>query len=415
VVFTPASAPCDNRGEQCDLVPTPTLLTLLPTAIAIVLHLIVTLTFAVAMARRRPAEGVGAIERAPRVTILKPLAGADDDLPHNLDSFARLDYPAYEVLLGVASLDDPAAASARAFLRRHPTLEGRLVVTDPEAALNPKVAQLIGLDRHASGEIVVISDSNIRVPRGYLWSLVHALEQPGVGMVTSVFAGTGERSVGAALENLQLGSVTAPGVVAASKLLREPLTIGKSMAMRRRDLVRLGALHSVTNVLAEDHALGRIFLGAGYGVVTCLDRVDNRNVDCSIRRTLERHSRWAKLRRSIAPVPFVFEPLLSPLATASLLAIAVQSRASFFALLATVFLQTALAFASVRIARGRWMAWYYAPLEVVRTYLTLLCWGRAWFSRRISWRGHEFLLARDSAIIPAPQSGWSRLINAVRT
>jgi ceramide glucosyltransferase len=345
---------------------------------------------------------------------LKPLAGADDDLPRNLDSFAALDYPAYEVLLGVASMDDPAAAIGRAFLRRHPRLDGRLVVTDPDAAVNPKVAQLIALEREATGEVVVVSDSNVRVPEGYLWSLVQALAEPRVGLVTSIFVGTGERSVGAALENLQLGSVTAPGVVAAARLLREPLTVGKSMAMRRRDLAVMGALHAVKGVLAEDHALGRLFLAAGYEVRTSLDPIENRNVDCSIARTLERHSRWAKMRRSIAPVPFALEPLLSPLAIASLVALVAQSRTSLWACVVTALLQTLVAFASIRALRGRSLAWYYAPLEILRTYLTLLCWGRAWFSRRIAWRGHAFLLAEGSVIVPAPPSSWSRLIDAVR-
>ena len=106
------------------------------------------------------------------------------------------------MLLGVASWDDPAVPTARAFLRRHPKLDARLIVTDPEAARNPKVAQLLGLDRHATGEVIVISDSNVRVPRSYLWSLVHTLT-PDVGMVTSVIVGTGERTLGAALKNLR--------------------------------------------------------------------------------------------------------------------------------------------------------------------------------------------------------------------
>jgi len=395
-------------------VQTTTVLTLLPTVVAVALYLVVMVTSALAIFSRRRAGRPLGIERAPRISVLKPLAGADDDLRDNLDSFAALDYPAYEVLLGVASLDDPAALVARAFVARHPRLDARLVVTDPDAALNPKVAQLLALDRHATGEVVVISDSNIRVAPSYLWSLVDALAQPRVGMVTSVFVGTGEASVGAALENLQLGAVTAPGVIAASRLLREPLTIGKSMAMRRRDMVRLGALHSVKEVLAEDHALGRLFLGAGHEVRTSLDPIENRNVDCSVRRTLERHSRWAKLRRSIAPVAFAFEPLLCPLATASVTALVVPNRVSILAVALTALLQTVTAFASVHVLRGRSLAWYYAPLEIVRTYLTMLCWARACVSRRVAWRGHDFLLAKDSAIIPAPPSSWSRLRDAVR-
>jgi hypothetical protein len=43
------------------------------------------------------------VDRAPRVTLFKPLAGRDDDLDANLESFARIDYPSFEILFGVAS------------------------------------------------------------------------------------------------------------------------------------------------------------------------------------------------------------------------------------------------------------------------------------------------------------------------
>ena len=45
---------------------------------------------------------------APGVSILKPLCGLDDGLAESLATFARLDYPAYEVVLGVRSRRDPA-------------------------------------------------------------------------------------------------------------------------------------------------------------------------------------------------------------------------------------------------------------------------------------------------------------------
>jgi ceramide glucosyltransferase len=375
-----------------------TALTLLPTAVALVLYAVVVVAFVRTLLRGRRARPCMA-ERAPRVSILKPLAGADDDLEENLDSFAALDYPGYEVLLGVASMDDPAADVAKGFLRRHPELDARLVLTDPDAAVNPKV----------------ISDSNVRVRQSYLWSLVEPLAEPEVGMVTSIFVGTGERSIGAALENLQLGCVTAPAVIAAATLLREPLTVGKSMAVRRRDLTVLGALHSVKSVLAEDYVLGRIFLGAGYEVRTSLDAIENRNTRCSVRRTVERHSRWAKMRRSIAPGSFAFELMLSPLAVATLVALVAQSRVSVAAVLVSAALQTTFAFASLRALRGRPLAWYFAPLEIVRTYLALFCWARAWVSRRIGWRGHAFLLAEGSVIVPAPPSSLSRLLLVLTT
>jgi len=74
-------------------------------------------------------------------------------------------------------------------------------------------------------------------------------------------------------------------------------------------------------------------------------------------------------------------------------------------LLAAAFLlQTASALIAVRLLRGHWLAWWYAPLEIVRSYVMFLCWLRALASRRIEWRGHAFTLTRGSVIVRANAS-----------
>src|SRR5579859_4821664 len=136
--------------------------------------------------RRRGVRGPALSARdapPPRVTIFKPLSGCDEDLAQNLESFARIDYPSFEILLGVADLRDPALTLARRFVAEHPGLDARVVVTDPQATINPKVAQLVDLERIAKGDIYVISDSNVRVSPRYLWSLVSVLGDERVGMV----------------------------------------------------------------------------------------------------------------------------------------------------------------------------------------------------------------------------------------
>jgi ceramide glucosyltransferase len=368
------------------------------TAASLALYGAMMALFMRAMLRRR-AGGAAIVERAPRVTIFKPLAGLDDDLEANLESFARIDYPSFEVLLGVASASDPAYPLARRFVARHADAGVRIVVTDPDAAINPKVAQLVGLERVATGEAYVISDSNVRVRPGYLWSLVAELADERVGMVTSLFAGAGEQTLGAALENLQLCASTVPGYVAMNAVIARPLTVGKSMAMRRRDLARLGGFRPVGDVLAEDYALGRRFLDAGFLVRTSLDTVENRNVGCTVMRTVERHTRWSKLRRALFPAGFAIEPILTPIVVASVAAALAPAKLTIAILGAACLAQTATAMIAVRVLRGQWLAWWYAPLEVVRSYVTLLCWLRAAASRRIEWRGHTFTLTRGSVIV----------------
>jgi ceramide glucosyltransferase len=376
------------------------------TAVSFALYAAVLALFARALKKRRGrARPVG---RAPRVTIFKPLAGSDDDLEANLASFARIDYPSFEILLGVAQLSDPAFGAARRVLARHPKLDARIVLTDPDAALNPKVAQLVGLERVATGEIYVISDSNVRVPSSYLWSLVAELADERVGMVTSLFAGTGERTIGAALENLQLCAATTPGLAAMDAVSRRPFTVGKSMAVRRRDLAVLGGFQPVGHVLAEDHVLGRRFLAAGFEARTSFEVVENRNVACSVARTIERHTRWAKMRRSLSPAAFAAEPALTPIIVASAGVLVAPSKVTATVLALVCVAQTACALLAVRLLRGQGLAWWYAPLEVARSYVALLCWACACVSRRIAWRGHPFLLGRGSVIVAAAANASER-------
>jgi ceramide glucosyltransferase len=336
----------------------------------------------------------------PSASILKPVAGLDDALVDNLESFARLDYPEWELLIGIASATDPAAPVVRAFLSRHPELNARVVLTDPMAATNPKVAQLIGLTLAARGTVLVVSDSNVRVGADYLRAVVGQLWRPGVGMVSCLVAGCDERSLGAAIENAQLAAFVAPAVVASGVLADRSITIGKSMAMRAADLARVGGWQCVGDVLAEDDVLGRRFAAEGHAVELCLHPVENPNVACTLTRTMERHTRWAKMRRALLPGAFALEPLLSPAIIASLVMVAAPSTLALQAWLVAMALQCATCALDLRLLRGRWPRWYFAAVEVVRVHVAFACWVGACASRRVAWRGNAFKLGAGSRLLP---------------
>jgi ceramide glucosyltransferase len=375
-----------------------TVATVVPTAVSSTFYAVAHTAFLGAMARKRPAP---LLSVRPWVSILKPIAGADDDLQGNLESFADLDYPAYEILFGIASADDPAVPVVQAFLAAHPRVAARLVWTTPsnDRVLNPKVAQLLVLTRAARGSVLVVSDANVRVRRTYLRSLVGTLLQTGVGLVSSVIAGGGERTLGAALENAQLGAHVAPAVLAAHVLGLRPATVGKSMAMRRADLERVGGWESVADVLAEDDALAQRFDALGYGVEVCLETIENHNRDTTLLRTIERHARWAKMRRALTPLCFAVEPLLSPLLVASVVGILAPSvlAAKVWGLaLALQITGALLCFTLLRVKRP----WLLAALEPLRAAVIFLCWGLGCLSRRVSWRGNVFALEAGSKLVP---------------
>jgi ceramide glucosyltransferase len=332
------------------------------------------------------------------VSILKPLAGGDDDLEQNLESFARL-RGSYEVLLGVASALDPAVAIAERVARRHPGVF-RVLVTDPDDAMNPKVAQLVGLARASSGQLLVVSDSNVRARPDYLEQLAGASFDDEVGLVSCLVAGVGEKTVGAALENAILGAHVAPGVAAAYACTGRAITIGKSLAISRAALDRVGGFEAFASVLAEDHALARRVASAGLKVRLVTVAVENVNSTCSMRRSIERHGRWAKIRRAMAPSGFALELFLHPIAISTAALAVAPTKTQALLLAAAIVLQTLLSRARIARLRGSAPALRYAPVEVLASYVLVFSWLRACVSRRVEWRGHPFRVGADTALTP---------------
>ena len=147
----------------------------------------------------------------PPVTIFKPLKGLDEELELNLRSFFQLDYPCYQLLFCVADANDPAIEVVQKLQREFPGHDSQLIVGCPAFGLNPKVESLAAMDRHRKHDVILISDSNVRVRPSYLRETACYLAEPGVGLVTNLFAGVGEVHASAVLENLQLNGFIAGG------------------------------------------------------------------------------------------------------------------------------------------------------------------------------------------------------------
>src|SRR5262245_40120598 len=162
----------------------------------------------------------------PPVTIFKPLKGMDEGLEENLRSFFRLDYPVYQLIIGVADVDDPAIAVVRKLQHEFPDHDTTLVVGTPAFGLNPKVEKLAAWERHPKPSVSLTSDSSVRVRTSYLRETACYLAEPGVGLVTNLFAGVGESHAGAIMENLQLNGFIA-GAVAGAAVLRVTCVVGK--------------------------------------------------------------------------------------------------------------------------------------------------------------------------------------------
>ncbi len=338
----------------------------------------------------------------PPISILKPLKGIDDNLYWNLVSFVRQDYPRFELLLGVDDPHDPVVALVRQVQADFPRAPIRLVIRRSRVGLNPKVNNLQNLLDSSRHEHVLISDSNVMVSRDYLRRTVASLSDPKVGLVSNVVIGDGEQSLGSLLENVHLNTFILAGVCLGD-WLGHPVVVGKSMLMRRADLMRLGGLHAVRDVLAEDYVLGKRIHDAGMTVVLSSHPVLTINQHWDVRRTLSRHGRWAKLRRFLQPAAFALEPVaFSGFWFALALTLSLVGDRSDAAQLALSGLLTKAALdvmllAFVRDAQPTLLAW---PLSVARDCLMVAVWLHACGSRTVRWRGNRLRLGRGTVLTP---------------
>ncbi len=340
--------------------------------------------------RRHLAEPAPVPRGRPGLSVLKPLRGVDDDLEANLASFAALDWPDYEVLLGLDDPRDPAASTAHAVAARWPGVF-RVVLQRGEIGVNPKVNQLATLLAEARHELLVISDSNVRVERGYLAEIAARLEDPGVGLVTNLISGVGERRLGALLENLHLAGGVAPGIVSAKRVAGRDVVMGKSMALRRADLQAAGGLEAVKDVLAEDYVLGRLVpRRTGKRVEIASRPIENVNRDKTLWQFVLRARRWSVLQRYLVGLgPYTAQVLMNPVFLALLGWAADPSVAASAALAAVVGARAFLDGAALRALRRE----AFRPLQLLGAPLKDVVLGIGWvegfFGKTVDWRGRR--------------------------
>ncbi len=363
--------------------------------------------------RREPRPSTAA--SLPLVTILKPLRGLDDQLETNLESYFRLDYPSYEILFCAADPEEPALELAQRVRARYPEVRCRFVTGEAEG-LNPKVAVLAQATPYARGDLLLISDSNVRVRPSYLRDTTAELEDSSVAVASNLVAGIEERSLGATLENLQLNGFIAPAICLGLTLRALPCVVGKSMLIRRADLEAVGGWAAMSDVLAEDYVIGRELSRRRRRAVISPHVVETVNEHWSLGRFLERHDRWLKMRWRINPAALLFEICANVTFWTSLWVVAAGlTPAAVAGGIGLIGGRIAVeAVASRRLRQGRRVAWYRLLLVPVRDLILATLWAHSRFSRKIRWReGQRLLVGKDSqlsrpaapAASPAPLSG----------
>jgi ceramide glucosyltransferase len=337
----------------------------------------------------------------PMVSMLKPIKGLDNGSLENLASFCRQEYPRFELLFGVADENDPAVRKVEQLQQMFPAPEIRLVIARPLGA-NPKAATLNALAGEARAEILVISDSDIRVTPEYLRRVVAPLADPQVGAVTCLYRGESPANLPARLESLHMDASFAPSAALAWHL-GNSVGLGATLAMRKRDLQAAGGYAAIKDHLLDDNEIVSRIRSLGLKVhlsdypVACLMGAIDFPVQWS------REVRWSRGIRVAYPFRYLGIPITFSLPIA--IAVACLSGSWPWAWIAV----------PVTLLIRWWVGWQCAELMgqsqrgyllwlPVRDLLTAAVWSAAWVGRTVEWRGEEFLLSADGRLKPKIRS-----------
>ncbi|CAG8781870.1 18940_t:CDS:2, partial [Gigaspora rosea] len=70
------------------------------------------------------------VNKAPGVSIIRPLKGEDCNLFENLSSSFRQDYPKFEIIFSVANDDDPAIGVVQKLMKDFPNVDAKLIIEE---------------------------------------------------------------------------------------------------------------------------------------------------------------------------------------------------------------------------------------------------------------------------------------------
>ena len=327
----------------------------------------------------------------PGLTLLKPLKGCDAETKDCLRSWFRQTYPGpLQILLGVASAEDPVCAIARELLAEFPRADASLVICAAHLGANAKVSTLRQLEPHIRHPLVMISDADVKVASDFAANVTPHLADPGAGLVNCFYLLANPSTPAMQWEATAINADFWTQVLQSRALKPVDFALGAVMALPAAQLKAIGGFAILSDILADDYHLGRQVARQNKRIEFATVVAECWDAPMNWKQVWAHQSRWARTIRVCQPWPY-FLSILNNSTLWPLMWLAVARQPVVSALCGGCVLlrigsalhqQTRLTQTPAPLA--------YAWMPPVKDLLDVLVWAGAFVGNRITWRGQRY-------------------------
>jgi ceramide glucosyltransferase len=324
------------------------------------------------------------------ISILKPLAGLDLGLESNLRTFFEQDYSSFEILFAVKHVNDPAAAVVEQLRKEYSHVPSQLLITGEPPYPNAKVFSLDRMMAVAANDLLVMSDSDIRVTPDMLRTVAAEFQDTSLGVSTCPYRAVAGVSVWSRLEAIGMNTDFLAGVLVARMLAGMQFAVGPTIVARKKVLASIGGFDRLKDYLAEDFVMGKFAAEAGHGVALSSYVIEHHIGSSDWKENAAHRLRWTRSTRRSRPLGYIGQLFTMPVPLALL--VCVVHPAYWPVLPLTLLLRGVAAFVvSSRVLKAK-LNWFLLPIEDLAGFCF---WIAGFFGNTITWRGRQYRLQAD--------------------
>lgn len=339
----------------------------------------------------------------PPVSVLKPVHGLEPNLEENLESFFRQEYPEFELIFCARSTDDPGLQTAQRLSQKYPAVRVRILTCGEPPWTNAKLYSLEKMWKQAGHDLLVISDSDVRVSPDYLQEIIKPFADPKVGMTTCMYRGLPAGGFWTEIEAFGYSVEMTAGVVVADMLEGMKFALGPTMVVKRECVQALGGFGFMADYCADDFILGNRVAESGMEVVLSHHIIDHMVFHHSFWASMRHQVRWMRSTRFSRPKGHMGTVLTYAMpygALGFLAGVASRHPVLGSVLLGAAFINRVIqSVAAGYIVAGDRRALIHAWLYPIRDFLGGILWVGSYLSAKIDWRGETYRLTTGGLML----------------